>query len=140
MIFGQDRAELRRMYSDAWEKFRNAAPLSPLETQIAQVVNEHPEYQAMVESDAVDADFSPEQGRENPFLHMGLHLAIRDQVSTGMPPGIREIHARMAARHGDAHAAEHKMMEALAETLWESQRRNQPPDDAAYLERLRRQL
>ena len=71
---------------------------------------------------------------------MGLHLTIRDQVSIGMPPGIREIHAQMAARYGDTHAAEHQMMEALAETLWESQRRNQAPDDAYYLERLRRLL
>jgi hypothetical protein len=30
------------------------------------------------------------------------------------------------------------MIEALAETLWESQSRNQPPDEAKYLERLQR--
>ena len=30
------------------------------------------------------------------------------------------------------------MIEALAETLWEGQSRNQPPDEAEYLERLRR--
>ena len=140
MIFGQDRAELRQMYRDAWEKSRAQAALSPLEAQIAQVVSEHPEYHQVVESERVDDNFSPEQGRENPFLHMGLHLAIRDQVSTGMPPGIREIHTRMAARYGTHHAAEHKMMEALAETLWESQRRNEAPDDRAYLERLRQLL
>lgn len=140
MIFGQDRAALRRMYRDAWEKSRAKAPLSPLEAQIARVIEEHPEYQDVVTSDDPEEDFSPEQGKTNPFLHMGLHLTIRDQVSIGMPAGIREIHARLADRLGGIHAAEHKMMEALAETLWESQRRNEAPDDAVYLERLRRLL
>jgi hypothetical protein len=30
------------------------------------------------------------------------------------------------------------MIEPLAETLWEAQRSGHPPDEAAYLERLRR--
>jgi hypothetical protein len=30
------------------------------------------------------------------------------------------------------------MIEPLAETLWEAQHGNQPPDEQAYLERLRR--
>ena len=32
------------------------------------------------------------------------------------------------------------MMEALGETLWEAQRNSTPPDESAYLERLRRML
>ena len=140
MIFGQDRGELRRMYRDAWQKSQAGEILTPLEAQIARVVGEHPEYQAAVESDAVEAEFSPEEGRTNPFLHMGLHLAIRDQVSTDRPPGIAAIHRKATARQGGEHAAEHLMMEALAETLWAAQSANTAPDDAAYLERLRRLL
>ena len=30
------------------------------------------------------------------------------------------------------------MIDCLAEALWEAQRSNRPPDEAAYLERLRR--
>ena len=48
MIFGQDRGELRRMYADAWSKFRDGAVLSPLQTQIAQVIEDHPEYRDAV--------------------------------------------------------------------------------------------
>ncbi|HEY5642981.1 MAG TPA: DUF1841 family protein, partial [Woeseiaceae bacterium] len=46
MIFGQDRNELRRMYADAWRKRCEQNTMSPLETQIADVVAQHPEYHA----------------------------------------------------------------------------------------------
>jgi hypothetical protein len=36
------------------------------------------------------------------------------------------------------HAAEHRMLEVLAETLWEAQRSGLAPQDQGYLERLRR--
>ena len=37
MIFGEDRAELRKMYADAWQKHCDRLPLSALETQIVRV-------------------------------------------------------------------------------------------------------
>ncbi len=138
MIFSQDRTALRRMYRDAWQKHRDRSPLSPLEAQIAQVVAEHPEYHALIESDDLQADFTPEMGQSNPFLHMGMHLAIREQVATDRPAGIRGLHSRLSTTAGDPLEAEHRMMEALGETLWEAQRNNAAPDENAYLERLRR--
>ena len=136
MIFGQDRKELRKMYRDAWRKHCDKLPLSPLEAQIVAVVEWHPEYHADVASDDLDRDFMPDGGKTNPFLHMGLHLGIREQVATNRPQGIAAIHAAVLARHGDAHAAEHEMIEALAETLWEAQNNNAPPDEQKYLQRL----
>jgi hypothetical protein len=68
---------------------------------------------------------------------MGLHLAIREQVATNRPAGIADVHAKLSARLGDAHAAEHTMLEALAEALWEAQRAGRAPDEQVYLERLR---
>jgi hypothetical protein len=68
---------------------------------------------------------------------MGLHLAIREQVSTNRPHGIADVHAKLARQLGDAHEAEHRMLEALAEQLWDAQRQNKPPSEMAYLERLR---
>ena len=138
MIFSQDRNALRRMYADAWRKNRDGAPLTPLESQIVSVVLLHPEYHDALREDRLDDDFTVAGGQTNPFLHMGLHLGIREQLSTNRPAGIAAIHESLAARLGDLHAAEHKMIDCLAETLWESQRRNQPPDENAYLERLRR--
>lgn len=137
MIFGQDRNELRKMYATAWEKHNATLPLSPLEAQIAQVIAEHPEYHATVSGD-LQNDFAVEGAETNPFLHMGLHLGIREQVATNRPAGIAVVFDQLAKRIGDAHAAEHRMIDCLAETLWEAQRDQQPPDELHYLESLRK--
>lgn len=136
----QDRSSLRRSYIDAWRKRREALPLEPLEHQIADVVELHPEYHRVLEqdADALQRDYAPEGGQSNPFLHMGMHLAIREQVSTNRPAGIAAIHAALAARLGSVHEAEHRMIECLGEALWRSQRSGLPPDEAAYLEALRK--
>jgi hypothetical protein len=136
---GQSRDDLRRMYLEAWRKFSAKQPLEPLEAQLAAVIAEHPEYIGFLESGdtALGADFTPEGGQGNPFLHMGLHLAIREQVATDRPKGIAAIHQKLAARLGDAHAAEHAMLEPLAETIWEAQRSGILPDEQRYLERLK---
>lgn len=136
----QTRDELRRAYVEAWRKHRDRLPMEPLEAQIANVVALHPEYQAELEGspDSIARDYSPESGQSNPFLHMGLHLAVRDQIATDRPSGIRDLHAQIARRHGDEHAAEHAMIECLAQAIWESQRSGLPPDERAYLENVRR--
>ncbi len=137
MIFGEDRSELRQMYADAWRKFCADEVLTPLEAQIAAVVDEHPEYQRIVTEGNIETPFTAEGGQTNPFLHMGLHLALREQVSTDRPAGIAAIHRHLSQRQGDPHAAEHRMLEALAETLWEAQGENRAPDEAKYVARLR---
>ena len=137
MIFGQDRNELRQMYADAWQKHCDKSPLSPLEAQIADVIAMHPEYHGDITGDDLDRDYTPDGGQTNPFLHMGLHLGIREQVTTNRPAGIAAIHKALATKLGDVHAAEHEMIECLAEALWDAQSSNQPPDEAKYLERLR---
>jgi hypothetical protein len=136
----QGREALRRSYLDAWRKRRESLPMEPLEHQIATVIEHHPEYQAFLETgaEAVSREFTPEGGQSNPFLHMGLHLAIREQVATDRPSGIASVHAELCRRLGDEHEAQHKMIECLGEALWRSQRSGLPPDDRAYLEALRR--
>jgi hypothetical protein len=138
MIFGQDRNELRKMYADAWKKHCDKTPMTTLEVQIAAVVEWHPEYQEDVMSEDLDKDFTPDGGKTNPFLHMGLHLGIREQVATNRPPGIAGIFTAITSKCGDAHAAEHQMIVCLAETLWEAQSQNTAPDEHKYLERLQR--
>jgi len=139
MIYeGTSRDQLREMYRAAWRKFKAEQPLTALEKQLVAVISAHPEYHVIVESAAADLANSPPRGGQlNPWLHMGLHLAIREQVATNRPHGITEIHARLSARAGDAHEAEHRMLEVLAEALWEAQRAGKSPDENAYLERLK---
>jgi hypothetical protein len=132
------RDQLREMYRSAWRKFKGQHTLSPLEKQIAVVISEHPEYRVIVESAAADlANYSPRGGQLSPWLHMGLHLAIREQVATNRPAGIAELHTRLVKQAGDAHEAEHRMLEVLAEQMWDAQRAGKAPDESVYLDRLR---
>lgn len=135
MLYGQHRDELRRAYCTAWSKHLQGLPLEALEQQLVAVIGLHPEYHALLADagSALTRDFTPESGQTNPFLHMGMHLAIRDQLATDRPAGITAAFASLMARLQDAHAAEHAMMECLAESLWQAQRSGQAPDEARYL-------
>ena len=69
---------------------------------------------------------------------MGLHLAVRDQIATDRPAGLRQAFETSRSASADAHEAEHQMIECLAEAMWEAQRAGRPPDEAAYLQRVLR--
>jgi hypothetical protein len=133
---------LRQSYADAWRKRLARLPLTPLESMIVDVIELHPEYHAIVaDAQAVVAFEADAAGAgENPFLHMGLHLAVREQISIDRPPGIRELQHSLQSRLADPHDAEHALMEALAEALWQAQRDGRAPDERHYLELVRRRL
>jgi hypothetical protein len=136
------RDQLRQTYADAWRKHLAHSPLTPLEAMITDVIGAHPEYQGIVgdANTAMAFEASVSMDAENPFLHMGLHLAVREQVSIDRPPGVRELHRQLQARYGDVHRAEHALMEALGEALWQAQRAGRPPDEEYYLALARRHL
>jgi hypothetical protein len=136
------RDALRRSYADAWRKHLAGTPLSPLEAMIADVIGAHPEYQSLVGDGDTAVGFEPSgtDSAENPFLHMGLHLAVREQLAIDRPPGVRELHRLLQARGGEPHRAEHLLMEALGETLWQAQRDGRAPDEGRYLALARSRL
>lgn len=139
---GYSRDQLRLAYTQAWAKHLKRTPLAPLEAQIADVIEAHPEYQRIVADADTAAAFEPSAGEaaQNPFLHMGLHLAVREQLSVDRPPGIRDLKGQLQARYGDAHRAEHALMEALGEELWTAQRDGRAPDERQYLVLARNRL
>ncbi len=134
-MFGQDRNQLRQMYIDAWKKQQAGEMLQPLESIIAEVVTMHPEYHSMLNkgADALDQDFLPELGESNPFMHMGMHIAIREQLNTDRPAGISTAYKKLLLRLQDIHEVEHQIMECLGRSLWESQQNNTAPDESQYL-------
>ena len=139
MLLPNDREGLRAFYLEAWRKRCEGLPAEPLEHQVADVIEEHPEYHALLAQgeEALGRDWTPEHGQSNPFLHMGLHLGLREQVATDRPAGIAAVHRALAGNLG-RHEAEHRMAECLAEALWRAQRNNSLPDEVSYLEALRR--
>lgn len=135
----QSRDEVRQIYLGVWHKLQQKLPLEPMEALIADVVEIHPEYHAMLETgdDIRQQEFTPDQGQTNPFLHMGMHIALREQVAADRPPGVKAIHQTLLALKGQ-HKAEHDMMECLGQSLWSAQRNNQLPDESAYLDCLKK--
>jgi hypothetical protein len=132
-MYTSERDKLRQHYVDIWHKARHNQPLDALEQQIAQVIEQHPEYHKMLENHQhIKNEYLPEMGETNPFLHMGMHLGIREQVATDRPKGIAHVHKVLSLKFGSILDAEHKMMDCLAEALWNSQKYQQAPDEAAY--------
>lgn len=140
-MFGQNRQQLRQFYHDAWQKKQANTPLSALESVVAQVISEHPEYYKIFNSDAsLEQEFFVEDGQTNPFLHMGLHISLHEQISTDRPQGIRDFYQQLQVKFGNAHDTEHQMMECLTESLWLAQRNNQPPSESDYLKAIQQLL
>lgn len=139
-MFNPSRDEARRFLVDAWRKRRDKLPATPLETLAADLVELHPEYHALLADDAtaLQREWTPEDGQTNPFLHLSLHLAVAEQLQIDQPPGIQAACAALTAKHGDAHAALHDILDCLGETVWRAQRDRAPPDGAAYLDCIRR--
>ena len=130
---------MRRTFTEAWRKYRQQQPLQQLERLVAEVVRDHPEYQRLIEDPerALSQDFLPDAGQTNPFLHMGMHISLQEQLSGDRPTGVRSIYQQLATQLGDSHKAEHQMMECLGLSLWEAQRAGRMPDENAYLDCLR---
>ena len=137
-MYGQDRNQIRQVYIDTWQKHRSGQTLDPMQKMIADIIQMHPEYHAELQAEnTLVKDYTPEMGQSNPFLHMGLHIAIQEQLSTDQPKGVRSMYQQLLLKHQDNHQVEHMIMECLAQMIWEAQNKGQAPDEQAYLENLR---
>ena len=141
-MFNPSREDARRMFFDTWRKYQAQEPLVGIESMVLDVVLQHPEYHALLSKPEqyLERDYPPEFGNTNPFLHLSLHLAINEQRSIDQPPGIQQRYAALLAQHGDPHAAQHALLECLAEMIWQAQRQQAAPDPGIYFECLDRKI
>jgi hypothetical protein len=135
-LFNPSRDQVRQFFFDTWRKYRGSEPLTPLEGLAVQVVLAHAEYHPVLDQPEkfMAQEYFPEMGETNPFLHMSLHLSVLEQLSIDQPPGIASAYQALQAKHGEAHLAQHDLMDCLAETVWRAQRDRTAPDALAYLE------
>ncbi len=134
-MYTQDRKRLREAFFHAWRSYRHGLPLEGIEPFIVAVVERHPEYHAILENaqDHGDRDYPADSGQSNPFLHLGMHIAIAEQLSIDRPAGVRACYQALCARTSQ-HDAEHRMMECLGEMLWQAGQAGTAPDPQAYLD------
>jgi len=113
--------------------------MDPMEQIITNIVQQHPEYHKLMQNPdaSLDKDFLPEVGQTNPFLHLSMHIALQEQISTNRPTGITKLYQKITQHTGDPHETEHQLMECLGRMLWEAQRENRMPDEQAYLKSIK---
>lgn len=136
----QDRDSSRKFFLEVWEKYKKKMPLEALEQVVLNIISQHPEYHEILEKNETEIaamEFLPETGMTNPFLHMGMHIAIQEQIGSNRPEGITVLYQQLLAGYPSAHDLEHSMMECLGEILWQAQRNNTMPDEVQYLERVK---
>jgi hypothetical protein len=138
-MYAPSQNDVRSFFCNTYAKIQRGEPLTPLEGQAAQWIDQHPEYSQEL-SDleaALETVYRVEEGHTNPFLHLSMHLSITEQTSIDQPRGIRQAVELLAARRSSLHEAHHEVMECLGEMIWASQRSGLPPDGQAYIDAVR---
>ena len=133
MFFNPTLKEVREFFYHAWHKSLRNDPLAAIETIAVKWMRVHPEYHAILNAPIETlelAQFPPEAGQTNPFLH----LSISEQVSIDQPHGIRVAYEKLCQKSDDEHSAAHHVMESLGQILWQAQRDGREPDGQLYID------
>ena len=139
-MFTPSQTDVRRFFCQVQAKLKLHQPLDGMEALAAPWVQDHPEYASDLhdEQEAIHKSYPPDAGKENPFLHLSMHLSIQEQCSIDQPTGVRQAIERLTQELDSLHLAHHEAMECLGLMLWESQRSGLPPDPHQYLEALKK--
>ena len=135
------REEARRFFFEAWGKYRSQVPLEGLERTAIEIILLHPEYHALLDERGAiaDRDFSPESGAAQSFpapvaascdRRAAFHRSAAGHPCTAPAIAGKPERARCAACA--AGMPRRNRMAGAATGM--------PPDEAAYLECIRRNL
>jgi hypothetical protein len=140
MLIQPSQADVRRFFCGAYAKSRSGMTLEPIEILASQWIDEHPEYHAeLADVDAALAAMqNADPARENPFLHLSMHLSISEQCSIDQPRGIRQAVELLSHKKQSLHDAHHATMECLGRMIFESQRAGKMPDGNVYIDCVQR--
>ena len=135
-MFQPSQADVRRFFCGVYEKSLKGQALEAIEIIAREWIKEHPEYHTELANldQALTSMQQAEPQRDNPFLHLSMHLSISEQCSIDQPRGIRQAVELLTARRNSLHLAHHEAMDCLGRMLWESQRAGRPPDGGAYID------
>jgi hypothetical protein len=135
MLNPQSPSEVRNFFREAWRRFQAREPITPLQALLVSVLEVHPEYAAQWQPEEAAEARDPDTAAT--FIHLSLHVALREAITADRPTGVRDIWNRLACALGDVHEAEHRMMACLQSVLSDAATHGRPPGDADLLDRLR---
>jgi len=123
--------EVRAFFRDAWAAARAGHVLTPLQALVADVVAAHPEsHDLLADPELLVRD---DAGTSAIFLHLSLHVAVREAVGADHPAGARLALEQLLARGVAPMDAEHALLEGLHEELRAAARAGRAPDPQALL-------
>ena len=135
-MYTDNRNAYRQLFFDVWQKHLKKSLLANTEAQVLDIILAHPEYHIVLDdpNTFMTQEFALE---ENPFFHMSLHIALREQLQLDRPAGIKMIYQELQAKCQSAHDAEHGMTTVMAQMLYAAQETGAAPDEEVYLQLLR---
>ena len=116
-MYSTDIKDYRKFYVDAWSAYKAGSSLTQNQRLVAEVIRDHPEHHGLFESLEVALNHQSPPNQQSPFVHLSLHVVVREQVQGNMPVGISTLYQEKYMALKDAHQAEHVLMTALAKTL-----------------------
>lgn len=119
----------RQHFYHAWQKHLRGYALSEFEHRIVEVLLNYPEYTKALSPDSIDVD-----NGENPYLILGAHMEVKDQLRLDRPRGIKKLVD--SSSKGGAFV-ESLMVELMVYTLKSAYINKTPPSYEQYLRELR---
>lgn len=132
----EQQANMRDKFSKVWQKHLEGAVLDPLEAQIKDVIELYPQYHDFLAKGGSNEQFSL---AENPYMRLGLHLGVRDQITTNRPEGIRDMVVQAEEKHARLWV-ETEIMVVLADMLRIAAESGNFPPEQEYLARIKKAL
>lgn len=123
--------DYRLFFLQSWQKHLKGHLLSDMEKQVRDVLLMYPQYICELDQDKC---YSVE---ENPYIQMGLHLTMWDQIRTNRPEGIRFWFLNACAQHGEAEV-ERFTLSVLRKIIYTSYSQEKAPSEQEYLQILKK--
>lgn len=135
MIFPEelDDKPFRLFVQRTWHALQNNLTLTPSETEIADLVADHPEVGLFFAGREIDVQQIYADDKFNPFLFLAALREITKQLKNNQPAGIRKLYDQLLdTRCSDAEARS-RMAAAYLELYRQHQETMTPENKEAYL-------
>ena len=122
----------RKVFYDAWMCYTRGETLSEFDQRLVSVMQYYPEFTQHILPDEI-----PNQSSQNPYLVMGAHLEVVEQVAQDRPKGIKPFYQSLALKVGGVQA-QIIMRDVLLLVLDQSYQSGEVPDYSEYLQMLKK--
>ncbi len=122
----------RKVFYDAWMRHQERLALSEFDQRLIQVMLKYPQYTHCITPEEI-----PVEEGLNPYVVMGAHLELSEQIALDRPQGVRKVFQDLVIRYDDQ-KAEKMMLDVLLSVLSQSYQRSEVPDYQVYLQLLKK--